>query len=563
MPITKAAIYCRVSTQHQVDKDSLPMQRNDMINYAKYVLHIKDWEIFEDAGYSGKNMDRPAFKDMMKRIKNREFSHILVWKIDRISRNLLDFSSMYASCKSLGVTFISKNEQFDTSTAMGEAMLKIILVFAELERNMTSERVTATMLSRANDGHWNGGRIPFGYTMSKYSKRFIIIENEAIIVHKIFDVYEKEHSIVNTTRILNESGSRSRRGYKWSPTTINIILRNPFYVGTLRYNRQNESQHTFKLKNASEWVVIPNHHVAIIKKAQFDLCDVWLKKNQRIHGSANHSQRKYHHIFAGLVHCGCCGSLMIATLDRKLADGYRPSMYICSEKRLSKKCTNKYVNDITLGNFIFNYVSNLIRLQKIFSPSYTDDDIEQILLNGKAFDNVTSINKSTISEIHNILLNNTLPPVKYKHQSTPINVTSNIQKKSSVQADLAKQKRALDRLEELYLFAEDSMPQKDYLQKRQKIRNKIDELSNELTKKNSVFITSLSDEKFIEKATALLFNKSIQSGQIDFRKLVMNTGNKILKNFINSIISDIIVRNGLVLQIDFHNDTTHKFSYGL
>ena len=137
----KAAIYCRVSTLHQVDKDSLPMQRQDMINYAKYVLGIEEYEVFEDAGYSGKNTDRPAFQAMMERIESGEFSHVLVWKIDRISRNLLDFATMYARCKKLGVTFVSKNEQFDTSTAMGEAMLKIILVFAELERNMTSERV--------------------------------------------------------------------------------------------------------------------------------------------------------------------------------------------------------------------------------------------------------------------------------------------------------------------------------------------------------------------------------------------------------------------------------------
>lgn len=80
---------------------------------------------------------------MMSRIRTGEFTHILVWKIDRISRNLLDFASMYAELKELGITFISKNEQFDTSSAIGEAMLKIILVFAELERNMVSERVSA------------------------------------------------------------------------------------------------------------------------------------------------------------------------------------------------------------------------------------------------------------------------------------------------------------------------------------------------------------------------------------------------------------------------------------
>lgn len=156
----KAAIYIRVSTHWQIDKDSLKVQRRELIAYAEMVLGITDYAIFEDPGYSAKNTDRPDYQAMMDRIRTGEFTHLIVWKIDRISRNLLDFASMYEELKKLGVTFVSKNEQFDTSNAIGEAMLKIILVFAELERQMTSERVTAVMLSRANNGQWNGGKVP-------------------------------------------------------------------------------------------------------------------------------------------------------------------------------------------------------------------------------------------------------------------------------------------------------------------------------------------------------------------------------------------------------------------
>ena len=170
----RVAIYIRVSTNHQIDKDSLPLQREELINYAKYVLNIEDYEVFEDAGFSAKNTDRPGYQSMMKLVRTDVFSHILVWKLDRISRNLLDFAAMYDELKRLDVTFISKNEQFDTSTAMGEAMLKIILVFAELERKMTSERVTATMLSRAANGKWNGGRIPYGYSYDFEERIFSI-----------------------------------------------------------------------------------------------------------------------------------------------------------------------------------------------------------------------------------------------------------------------------------------------------------------------------------------------------------------------------------------------------
>lgn len=127
---TRVAIYVRVSTTYQVDKDSLPMQRQDLVACSKLILGTDDYVIFEYAGYSGKNMDRPKFQEMMSQIRAGLFTHLLVWKIDRISRNLLDLAGMYSELKVLGVIFVSKNEQFDTSTAMGEAMLKIILVFA-------------------------------------------------------------------------------------------------------------------------------------------------------------------------------------------------------------------------------------------------------------------------------------------------------------------------------------------------------------------------------------------------------------------------------------------------
>ena len=88
----RVAIYVRVSTLYQADKDSLPMQKQDLISYAKLMLNTDDFVIFEDAGYSGKNTDRPKFQEMMFQVRTGAFTHLLVWKIDRISRNLLDFS---------------------------------------------------------------------------------------------------------------------------------------------------------------------------------------------------------------------------------------------------------------------------------------------------------------------------------------------------------------------------------------------------------------------------------------------------------------------------------------
>ena len=224
----RVAIDFRVSTLHQIDKDSLPMQKKDLLAYAKLMLGTDDCVIFEDAGYSGKNTDRPEFQKMMAQIRAGGFTHILVWKIDRISRNLLDFAAMYNELKDLGVVFVSKNEQFDTSTAMGEAMLKIILVFAELERNMTSERVTATMISRANNGLWNGGRVPYGFDYDYDTHEFTPNKTEAPIVQLIHDLYEKEQSLVRESRLLNSKGYHTRSGNEWNPVSIRTILHNVF-----------------------------------------------------------------------------------------------------------------------------------------------------------------------------------------------------------------------------------------------------------------------------------------------------------------------------------------------
>ena len=168
----KAAIYIRVSTHWQVDKDSLKVQRRELIAYVTLVLGITDYVVFEDPGYSAKNTDRPEYRAMMDRIRTGEFTHLVVWKIDRISRNLIDFAAMYDELKPLGVTFVSKNEQFDTSSAIGEAMLENHLDFSPSwsgRRPPSASRPSCSPVH--SDGQWNGGRVPFGYSWSKGNKR--------------------------------------------------------------------------------------------------------------------------------------------------------------------------------------------------------------------------------------------------------------------------------------------------------------------------------------------------------------------------------------------------------
>lgn len=557
----KAAIYCRVSTLHQVDRDSLPMQRQDMINYAKYVLGIEEYEVFEDAGYSGKNTDRPAFQAMMERIESGEFSHVLVWKIDRISRNLLDFATMYARCKKLGVTFVSKNEQFDTSTAMGEAMLKIILVFAELERNMTSERVMATMIARATDKQWNGGRVPYGYHYDKASKTFSIREDEAVTVRHIYELYAKLKSLQYTADALNREGLKTRRGYAWSAATCHIILSSPFYLGTLRYNYRSEADKTFSFKDKSEWVLVPNHHVPLVTQAQYDYCQHWLSKNTKW-TSKQHTQRAHTHIFAGLIRCGYCGALMSASQGKRRVNGYCPSVYICGSKRHHKGCRNKFTYDPEVGGFVFRYIANMMRLKEVFKPSMRDQRIARILTDG--LPGVHIGDASSIAVLRRMLLTQSGARIYTRvHDGTQKQGKKLARERTDLIAEMRKQERALSRLDELFLFADGPMPQKDYLLKKQQISDKIASCQQklQLLEQKSLFTSTLSDEQFVFRASSLLLQKTLRERRIDIQQLTADVGRPALKDFILSVIDSIVSKDGKVIELTFRNGMTHSFRY--
>lgn len=381
----KAALYVRVSTTYQIDKDSLPVQRQDLINYAKYAFNIDDYEIFEDAGFSGKNTNRPAFQNMMDRIRSGEFSHLFVWKIDRVSRNLLDFCDMYEELKKYNCTFVSKNEQFDTSSAMGEAMLKIILVFAELERKLTSERVTSIMLARAEKGLWNGANVPLGYDYDDETKYPIINESEAKTIHLIFDMYEDVKSTIKISNFLNDNNIATKRGGTWTSKGVGDILHNPFYYGTLRYNYRESGRG--KKKSKDEWVIKEDNHEGIISKDQWNRCNKIIEFNSK-RNAARWRQKNYvQHIFGGLLVCKDCGRKFEACLDRARSDGYRPTRYVCGSRTKGGACHNKKsVSDVSIGDFMLRYILNVIKSFNVVCINA--DALESILLSGDIFENV-------------------------------------------------------------------------------------------------------------------------------------------------------------------------------
>lgn len=559
----RAAIYVRVSTQYQVDRASLPVQRSELVNYAKYALDIPDFVIFEDAGYSAKNTDRPDYQQMMARIRTGEFSHLLVWKIDRISRNLLDFAAMYSELKQLGVVFVSKNEQFDTSSAMGEAMLKIILVFAELERNMTAERVSAVFLSRANDGIWNGGKVPFGYAYDKQTKTFSILEDEAKTVRLIYALYESSKSLVTVSKALNERGIKTRNGSEWSPTTVHTMLSNPFYSGTYRYNYRNESDpHHHVPKKKEDWILVKNHHPAIVSPEH--QASVELILASKSYGKNQTYQRKNIHAFAGLLTCGYCGSTMAATIDRARADGWRPSVYICSRRRMSNDCQNKYVSDVTLGPFVLNFFANLIKASNSFGKSTSIETLEKKLLRGDALSIVDHIERPGLEELYNHLRSGFDEKPFDSLAVNAAEASSDVQERDLLLADKRRLERALKRLNAIYLYGDEEIPGKDFILDRKSITDSLQQIDDRLKELDAaaVFDVSLSDDEFMEKASQFILTQQLlDKRSVNYEKFIRKIDPRIVKDFLNETVSNFCIKDGLTTSVLFKNGIELRFCY--
>lgn len=553
----KSALYVRVSTTHQIDKDSLPLQRSDLTNYTKYVLGIDDFEIFEDAGYSGGTTDRPAYQDMMNRIKIGEFTHLIVWKIDRISRNLRDFSEMYDELKKYNVTFISRNEQFDTSTAMGEAMLKIILVFAELERKLTGERVFSVMISRAQKGLWNGATIPLGYEWDAETKFPRPCDAEAKTVQYIFDQYEIIKSTTKLAKKLNIEKIPTKRNGTWTPRTVGGILTNPFYIGTYRYNTK--TRKTRRWKDKSEWVVVENNHQAIINKEQFERVAQIIQNNYR--GDKNYQRKSTKvHILSGIATCHKCGKKMRSGLDRIRKDGFTPSRYTCYGFNVNYTCAN-YSSDLSILPTLINYIANYITLQERITSNHSLRDMESILLRGKYFENIEHIEKQDLKNTYNLLINNTIVPYNsLAEEKKEIIISQN----AIYEAEKEKYEKALRRLDDLYLYDTNSMSQKDFVIKRKEISDKIETVNKKIqeVKLNDTPFINNTEFNVLSKASFYLLTKNLSSVKnIDVLYLLNSLDKQTIKDFINTIISDVSVERGKIYHITFKNGLTHHFLY--
>ena len=225
------AIYARQSVDK---KDSISIE--SQIEFCKYELKGGNCKEYTDKGYSGKNTDRPKFQELVRDIKRGLIAKVVVYKLDRISRSILDFANMMELFQQYNVEFVSSTEKFDTSTPMGRAMLNICIVFAQLERETIQKRVTDAYYSRSQRGFKMGGKAPYGFHTEPIkmdginTKKLVVNPEEAANIRLMFEMYaQPTTSYGDITRYFAEQGILFH-GKELIRPTLAQMLRNPVYV---------------------------------------------------------------------------------------------------------------------------------------------------------------------------------------------------------------------------------------------------------------------------------------------------------------------------------------------
>jgi DNA invertase Pin-like site-specific DNA recombinase len=353
------AIYARQSIDK---KDSISI--DTQIEYAKREAFNEEIKVYQDKGYSGKNIQRPAFEKMMEDVASGLIEKIVVYRLDRISRSILDFADFINELEGKNVSFVSATEKFDTSAPMGRAMLYIIIVFAQLERETIAERVKDNYYSRVKKGALGGGPAPYGFDIVKKTidgmKMSVYKENENIKnVIKIFEAYSKPgKSLADVQRQLITDGIKTASGKAWDNVKLSSLLKSPAYVkADIHIHNYYKSQGAIivndiesfngingcilvgkrdankrKYNDVSNHVLAITAHEGVIDSGTFLYCQEKLKKNKQI----KNLHKGKHSWLTGFVKCGACG-YAFSVRKGKCSEGY-VSYFYCSGRYLHKVC---------------------------------------------------------------------------------------------------------------------------------------------------------------------------------------------------------------------------------
>lgn len=322
--------------------------------------------VFEDDGFSGKNTRRPDFARMMMRIKAGEPEYLVVYRLDRISRSVSDFSAILALLQKKNIHFVSLNEQFDTSTPLGRVMIVIASAFAQMEREVISERVADNMLELSKRGTWSGGVTPMGFRAKRVAsdpERGIMKEHSILeedpekfpIVQRMFARYMSDRKLMSVYRYI-----RNDLGLVMADSVVKNILTNPVYCaadaaaydyfqslgstvigsaedytgeyGIMPYNRHDEDSR--KKRDPSSWIISIGRHAPVVDGRTFVTIQNALRVGAQEH-PRDQSARNNYALLTGMIVCAKCGGRIYTQPQnsKRSKGGEVQFTYVCNTRK--------------------------------------------------------------------------------------------------------------------------------------------------------------------------------------------------------------------------------------
>lgn len=363
----RCAVYTRKSTEDGLEQDfnSLDAQREACEAYAASQKH-EGWvclpDLYDDGGFSGGTLERPGLRRLLDDIQAGKVDLVLVYKVDRLSRSLLDFARLVELFEQHNVSFVSITQSFCTNTAIGKLTLNMLLSFAEFERAIISERVRDKIAGAKRKGMFTGGSPVLGYDIDPETHKLVVNSGEAKLVRHIFKRYSEVGSPLTVARELNAGGitTKTRRnkrgelklGARWNGPSVFRIIGNRTYLGETKHGD----------------LVYPGEHKAIVSHDLWKRAHAVVKRPKEVpHKPVSRSQA----LLGGIIRCACCGQAMYSTWTRRHGKIYR--YYVCNKAAKSgyDSCPVKSVAAGEIENAVIDQLRAILRSPEITAQTYT------------------------------------------------------------------------------------------------------------------------------------------------------------------------------------------------
>jgi DNA invertase Pin-like site-specific DNA recombinase len=374
-PVVPVAIYTRVSTDNQVGGrfDSCESQLAICRDFIRRNSGLGWTEVghYTDPAVSGSSMNRPGLQAMMRHIEAGGVKVILIFKLERMSRNIDEFGPFRSFLRKHGCRLESATEDISESTPSGRLKNNLMLSFSQYEKENTAEKTQVKMLQQAKRGYWNGGAVPYGYDYDKNTQTLKPHPNEAAVVRRVFEQAAQLVSMEEVADALNREGLRTRaRVFRRTDGTertigqrrfrsdgLRMMVTNPIYRGVIRYAGQE----------------YPGRHEALVTSDTWEQANAAVAKFIRPAPAIKLEQDKHFHLLKGLVHCGCCHRALVphASGKRDASGGYYRYYYCSSfvKERADAGCAVRHVAAGSLENVVIQFLSELGKHPDIISAA--------------------------------------------------------------------------------------------------------------------------------------------------------------------------------------------------